>query len=82
MTISFEIPSRQDLGTMIPIVASGKQSPVKMTDERSAIEACLLELENYGYLIPSHGSKSKHFDRINMILLVSVRLFHKKIYMI
>jgi len=75
MTISFEIPSRQDLGTKIPIVASGKQSPVEMTDERSAIEA------NYGYLIPCHGSKSKHFDRINMILLVSARLFHEKIYM-
>ena len=36
---------------MIPIVASGKQSPVKMTYERSAIEACLLKLENYSYLI-------------------------------
>ena len=52
MTVSFEIPSRQDLGTMIPIVASGKQSPVKMTYERSAIEAYLLKLENYSYLIP------------------------------
>ena len=52
MTISFEVPSRQDVGTMIPIVASGKESPVKLTYERSAIEACLLELENYGYLIP------------------------------
>jgi len=52
MTISFEIPSRQDVGTMIPIVASGKESPVKLTYERRAIEACLLELENYGYLIP------------------------------
>ncbi|KAG2577319.1 hypothetical protein PVAP13_6NG091212 [Panicum virgatum] len=38
---------------MIPIVASGKESPVKLTYERSAIEACLLELENYGYLIPN-----------------------------
>ena len=37
---------------MIPIVASGKESPVKLTYERSAIDACLLELENYGYLIP------------------------------
>src|SRR6185436_10034304 len=52
MTVSFEIPSRQDLGTMIPIVANGKQLPVKLTYERSATEACLLELENYGYLIP------------------------------
>ena len=52
MTISFEVPSRQDVGTMIPIVASGKESPVKLTYERRAIEACLSELENYGYLIP------------------------------
>ena len=52
MTFSFEIPSRQDVGTMIPIVASGKESPVKLTYERRAIEACLLELENFGYLIP------------------------------
>ena len=28
MTISFEIQSRQDLGTMIQIVASGKESRV------------------------------------------------------
>ena len=33
MTISFEIPSRQDVGTMIQIVASGKESPVQMTYE-------------------------------------------------
>ena len=52
MTISFEIPLRQDLGTMMPIVASGKESPVQMTYERTAIKACLLELEIYGYLIP------------------------------
>src|SRR6185503_18520108 len=52
MTISFEIPSRQDVGTMIQIVASGKESLVQMTYERRAIEACLLELQNYGYLIP------------------------------
>jgi hypothetical protein len=52
MTISFEIPSRQDVDTMISIVAGGKESPVKLTYERRAIEACLLELENYGYLIP------------------------------
>ena len=51
MTISFEIPSRQDVGTMIQIVASGKESTVQMTYERRAIEACLLELQNYGYLI-------------------------------
>ncbi|KAG2557501.1 hypothetical protein PVAP13_8NG173602 [Panicum virgatum] len=37
---------------MISIVAGGKESPVKLTYERRAIEACLLELENYGYLIP------------------------------
>ena len=37
---------------MIQIVASGKESPVQMTYERRAIEACLLELRNYGYLIP------------------------------
>ncbi|KAG2650693.1 hypothetical protein PVAP13_1NG201476 [Panicum virgatum] len=52
MTISFEIPSRQDVGTMFQIVASEKESPVQMTYERRAIEACLLELQNYGYLIP------------------------------
>ena len=28
MTISFEVPLRQDLGTMMPIVASGKESLV------------------------------------------------------
>ena len=26
MTISFEVPLKQDLGTMMPIVASGKES--------------------------------------------------------
>ena len=52
ITISFEIPSRQDVGTMIQIVASGKESPIQMTYERRAIEASLLELQNYGYLIP------------------------------
>jgi len=52
MTISFEIPSRQDVGTMIQIVASGKESPVQMTYERRAIEDCLLKLQNYGYLTP------------------------------
>ena len=52
LTISFEIPSRQDVGTMIQIVTSGRESIVQMTYERRAIEACLLELQNYGYLIP------------------------------
>ena len=52
ITISFNIPSRQDVGTLIQIVASGKESPVQMTYERRAIEACLLDLQNYGYLIP------------------------------
>ena len=37
---------------MIQIGASGKGSTVQMTYERRAIEACLLELQNYGYLIP------------------------------
>ena len=41
MTISFEIPSREDQGTMITIVASGDKSPIQLTYERSAIEACL-----------------------------------------
>ena len=36
---------------MIQIVARGKKSPIQMTYERRAIEACLLELQNYGYLI-------------------------------
>ena len=52
MTISFEVPLRQDLGTMKQIVASGKESLVQMTYERTVIKACLLELESYGYLIP------------------------------
>ena len=52
MTISFEIPLRQDPGTMMAIVASGKESPVQMTYERTAIKACLLEFESYSYLIP------------------------------
>ena len=52
MTISFEIPLRQDPGTMMPIVASGKKSPVQMTYERTAVKACFLELQSYGYLIP------------------------------
>ena len=51
MTISFEIPSREDLGTMIQIVASGKESTVQMTYKRRAIQVCLLELQNYSYLI-------------------------------
>ena len=51
MTMSFEVPLRPDLGTMMPIVASGKESPIQMTYERSAMEACLLELERHGYLI-------------------------------
>ena len=51
MTISFEIQLRQDSGTMMAIVASGKESPVQMTYEKTAIKACLLELESYGYLI-------------------------------
>ena len=52
MTISFEVPSRQDVGTMIPIVASVKESPIQMTYKKSAIEAYLFELERRGYLIP------------------------------
>ena len=50
MTISFEVPLRQDLGTMMPIVASGKESLVQMTYERTTIKVCLLELESYGYI--------------------------------
>ena len=50
--MSFEVPLRPDLGTMMPIVASGKESPVHMTYERTAIKARLLKLESYGYLIP------------------------------
>ena len=38
-TISFEVPSRQDVGTMIPIVASGKESPIQIIYERSVMEA-------------------------------------------
>ena len=49
MTISFEIPSREDQGTMIQIVATGKESPIQMTYERSAMEACLLGLERHGF---------------------------------
>ena len=49
---SFEIPSRKDQGTMIPIVASGKETPIQLTYERSATEAWLLELQRHGYLIP------------------------------
>ena len=41
MTISFEIPSREYQGTMITIVANGDKSPIQLTYERSAIEACL-----------------------------------------
>jgi len=52
MSISFEIPLRQDPSTMMSIVASGKESPIQMTYERTAIKACLLKLESYGYLIP------------------------------
>ena len=52
MTISFDIPLKQDPGTMMAIVASGKESPVQMTYEKTAIKTCLLELESYGYLIP------------------------------
>ena len=52
ITISIEIPLRQDPDTMMAIVASGTESPVQMTNERTAIKACLLELESYGYLIP------------------------------
>ena len=52
MTISFEIPLRQDPGTMMAVVASGKESPVQMTYEVTTIKARLLELESYGYLIP------------------------------
>ena len=52
MTISFEIPLRQDPGTMMAIVASGRESLVQMTYERTAIKACLLEFESYGYLFP------------------------------
>ena len=52
MTISFDIPLKQDPGTMMVIVASGKESPVQMTYEKTAIKTCLLELESYGYLIP------------------------------
>jgi len=80
MTISFEIPLRQDPGTIMAVVASGKESPVQMTYERTAIKTCLLELESYGYLISDLSwFKIKAFDGINMILLVSVRAFHKKI---
>jgi hypothetical protein len=52
LTISFDIPAREDLGTMIPIIASGKESPIEMTYERNAMEACLVELERHDYLIP------------------------------
>ena len=48
MTISFEVLLRQDPGTMMPIVASGKELPVQMTYERTAIKTCLLELQSYG----------------------------------
>ena len=44
MTISFEIPLRQDPGTIMAVVASGKESPVQITYERIAIKASLLEL--------------------------------------
>ena len=43
---------KQDPGTMMAVVASGKESPVQMTYERTAIKVCLLEFESYGYLIP------------------------------
>lgn len=44
LTISFKVPAREGLGRMILIVKSGKESPVVMTYERTAMEACLLEL--------------------------------------
>ena len=52
MTISFEIPLREDPGTMMAIVASGKESPVQVIYERTVITTCLLELQSYGYQIP------------------------------
>jgi hypothetical protein len=44
LTISFKIAAREDLGTMVPIVASGKESSIQMTYERSAMKACPAEL--------------------------------------
>jgi hypothetical protein len=82
MAISFEIPLRQDLGTMMAVVASGKESPVQMTYERTAIKHVFWNLRAMVIRFEiCHGLKSKHFDGINMILLVSVRAFHEKIYM-
>ena len=52
MTISFEIPLRQDPGTVMAVVASRKESPVQMIYERTAMKACLLKFESCGYLIP------------------------------
>ena len=77
LTISFEIPSREDLGTMILIVASGKESPIRMTCERSAMEAYL-----HGYLIPDLSLfKIKVLQKNVGSRLVSVRSLHMKIYM-
>jgi hypothetical protein len=36
---------------MIPILASGKESPIEMSYKKSAMEACLAELERHGYQI-------------------------------
>ena len=80
--ISFEIPLRQDLGTMMPIVASGKESQVQMTNERTAIKACLLELESYGYLIPDlswfkiQALRRNHHDIVSLFESLSRENLH------
>ena len=81
MTISFEIPLRQDSGTMMTIVAGGKESPVQMTYEVTTIKARLLELESYGYLIPELSWLKIKALRRNQHDIVSMGVFHEKIYM-
>jgi hypothetical protein len=68
---------------MIPIVASGKESHIQMTYERSVMEACLLE-NLRGMVIQfqtCYGSKLERFDKMNILLLVCMRDLHRKIKM-
>jgi hypothetical protein len=45
LTISFEIPAKEDHDRMIPIVTSGRESFFVMTYETTVLDASLLKLQ-------------------------------------
>lgn len=52
LNISFEISPRGIPHRTVSVVASGQEAPFRCTFEKTAVVACLQQLQEHGYIVP------------------------------